>query len=63
MAQEKVPGMAQETAEALETAAQKALAKAQALEKALARVRELELRVSDLEMALDSARAKLMVRD
>ena len=40
-------GMAQETAEALDSAAQKAL----------------ELRVSELEMALDSARAKLMVRE
>jgi hypothetical protein len=55
--------MAQETAEALAQAAQKALGKVQELEKALARVKELELRVSELEMALDLARSKLMVRE
>ena len=54
-------GMAQETAEALDSAAQKALGKVQELALALARVKELELRVSELEMALDSARSKLMV--
>ncbi len=56
-------GMAQETAEALEQSAQKALAKVQELEKALARVKELELRVSELEMALEAARSKLMVQE
>jgi hypothetical protein len=55
--------MAQETAEALDSAAKKALGKVQELEKALAKVKALELRVSELESALESARAKLMVRE
>ena len=55
--------MAQETAEALGQSAQKALAKVQELEMALAKVKALELRVSELEMALESARSKLMVQE
>jgi hypothetical protein len=55
--------MSQETAEVLDSAAKKALGKVQELQKALEKVKALELRVSELEMALDSARAKLMVRE
>jgi len=55
--------MAKETAEVLDSAAQKALGKVQELQKALEKVKALELRVSELEMALDSARSKLMVRE
>ena len=55
--------MAQETAEALDSAAQKALGKVQELALALEKVKALELRVSELEMALDLARSKLMIRE
>jgi hypothetical protein len=55
--------MAQETVEALGQAAKKALGKVQELEMALEKVKALELRVSELEMALDSARSKLMAKE